>query len=86
MQRASATHRGGRLDVNAAAAAKPKGRNTLGSLPELREQWIDKISDLVGAVPPKLPPWRLINHQIKLIDPEKQINYHLPKCPDALKE
>ena len=74
------------MDVNAAATAKPRGRDTLGSIPELRERWIDKISDLVGGVPPKLPPWRLINHQIKLIAPDKRINYHLPKCPDALKE
>ena len=64
----------------------PKVRNTLGTLPELREPWIDKISDLVGGVPPKLPPWRLINHQINLIDPNKWINYHLLKCLDALKE
>ena len=78
---------GGRLDINAAAAGvMPKVRNTLGTLPELREQWIDKISDLVGGVPPKLPPWRLINHQINLIDHDKWINYHLLKCPDALKE
>ena len=35
---------------------------------------------------PKLPLWWLINHEINLIDPNKQINYHLPKCPDALKE
>ena len=28
----------------------------------------------------------VINHQIKLINPDKQINYHLPKGPDALKE
>ena len=55
-------------------------------LPELRERWIDKISDLVGGVPPKLPSWRLINHQINLIDPDKRINYHFLKCPDALKE
>ena len=58
---------GGRPDINAAAAAKPKGRNTLGLLPELREQWIDKISDLFGGVPSKLPPWRLINHQITAV-------------------
>ena len=77
---------GGRLDVNAAAAVMPKVRNTLGMLPELRERWIDKISDLVGGVPPKLPPWRLINHQINLINPDQWINYHLPKCPDTLKE
>ena len=74
------------MDVNAAAAAKPRGRDALGSIPELRERWIDKISDLVGGMPPKLPPWQLINHQIKLIAPDKQINYCLPKCPDALKE
>ena len=55
-------------------------------LPELREQWIDKISDLVWGVPPKLPPWQLSNHPINLIDPDKRITYHLPKCLDALKE
>ena len=53
--------------------------------PELREQWMDKIVDLVGGVPAKLPPFREVNHKIKLIDPGKQIIYHLPKCPDALK-
>ena len=74
------------MDVNAAATAKPRGRDTLGLIPELRERWIDKISDLVGGVPPKLPPWQSINHQIKLIAPDKRINYRLPKCPDALKE
>ena len=77
---------GGRLDVNAAAAVTPKVRNTLGTLSELRERWIDKISDLVRGVPPKLPPWQLINHQINLLDTNKQINYHFLKCPDALKE
>ena len=78
--------RGGMQDVNTAAAVTPKVRNTLGSFPELREQWIDKISDLVRGVPPKLPPWQLINHQINLINPTKWINYHLLKCPDAVKE
>ena len=28
----------------------------------------------------------MINHQINLIDPNKRSNYHLLKCPDALKE
>ena len=41
---------------------------------------------LFRGVPPKLPPWQLINHQINLIDPDKWINYRLPKCLDALKE
>jgi len=61
----------GQLDINAAAAALPGGRNTLGSLSKLRERWINKIFDLVEGVPPKLPPWRLINHQINLINPHK---------------
>ena len=73
-------------EINAAAAALPKGRNTLSSLSEIREQWINTISDLVEGIPPQLPQWRMINHQINLIDPEKQSNYHLPKYPDALKE
>ena len=45
---------------------------------------MDKIADLVGGVPTKLPPFREVNHEIKLIDPGKQIIYHLPKCPDML--
>jgi len=28
----------------------------------------------------------MINHQINLVDPNKQINYCLAKCPNALKE
>ena len=46
---------------------------------------MDKIADLVGGKPAKLPPFREVNHEIKLIDPGTQIIYRLPKCPDALK-
>ena len=46
---------------------------------------MDKIADLVGGVPPKLPPFREVNHKNNLIDPGKQIAYRLPKFPDALK-
>ena len=51
----------------------------------VRERWMDKIADLVGGVPAKLLPFREVNHEIKLIDPGKQIIYHLPKCPNVLK-
>ena len=54
--------------------------------PSLRAQWMDQITDLVSGVPPKVPPLRQINHKINLVDPDKRINYRLPKCPDALKE
>ena len=40
-------------------------------LPELRERWMNKIADLVGGVPVKLPPFREVNHEIKLINPGK---------------
>ena len=39
--------------------------------PELRKRWMDKIADLVGGIPVKLPPFREVNHEIKLIDPGK---------------
>ena len=47
---------------------------------------MDQITDLVSGVLPKVPPFRQINHEINLVDPNKRINYRLPKCPDALKE
>ena len=46
---------------------------------------MDKITDLVNGIPPKIPPFMMINHEINLIDLNKPINYHLPKCPDTLK-
>ena len=55
-------------DINAAAAALPMGRNTLSSLSESREQWINKISNLVEGVLPKLPPWRMINHHVMITE------------------
>ena len=27
-------------------------------------------------------PFREVNHEINLVDPDKQINYRLPKCPE----
>ena len=54
-------------------------------LPVIREQWMDKIADLVGGLPPNLPPFQEVNHEINPIDPGKRIVYCLPKCPDALK-
>ena len=46
---------------------------------------MNKIADLVGGIPVKLPLFREVNHEIKLIDPGKRIIYRLPKCPDMLK-
>ncbi|KAJ6622483.1 hypothetical protein B0H10DRAFT_2014028 [Mycena sp. CBHHK59/15] len=39
----------------------------------------------MGPIPLRLPPLREINHQINLIDEEALYNYHMPRCPDALR-
>ena len=52
----------------------------------LHDRWMDKITDLDSGVPPKVLLFCIVNHKINLIDPDKQINYRLPKCPDTLKE
>ena len=54
--------------------------------PSLQAQRMDWITDLISGVPPKVPLFHQINHEINLVDPNKWINYQLPKCPDALKE
>ena len=48
---------------------------TTEGLSALRESWMDKIVDLISGIPPKVPPFRMINHQINLIDPNQQIHY-----------
>ena len=44
---------------------------------------MDKIVDLVSGVPPKVPPFRMINHQINLIDrsvtDSQSVQIHLRK-------
>ncbi|KIJ29917.1 hypothetical protein M422DRAFT_94802, partial [Sphaerobolus stellatus SS14] len=51
----------------------------------LRSQWKEKYSDLFSNIPLELPPMREVNHRIKLIDSDKQFNYRLPKCLEALR-
>ena len=71
---------------NPTAVVFCSNKSTPLDYPSLRAQWMDKITNLISGVPPKVPPFHQINHEINLIDPNKQINYQLPKCPDALKE
>src|SRR5215470_14011201 len=44
-----------------------------------------KCADL-SIIPLSLPPFREINHEIKLIDADKRFKYRLPKCPEILKD
>ena len=53
---------------------------------KLRADWEIKATDIITGAPAKLPPFQEVNHKIPLIDEEKVYNYHLPRCPDAMKE
>ncbi|KIJ31037.1 hypothetical protein M422DRAFT_135436, partial [Sphaerobolus stellatus SS14] len=58
---------------------------TKDNFSHLRSQWKEEYADLFGDIPLELPPMHEVNHRIKLIDPDKQVNYRLPKCPEALR-
>jgi hypothetical protein len=51
-------------------------------IPCLRDQWKEKYADLFGSIPLELPPFREVNHEINLVDPDKRIHDCLPKCPE----
>lgn len=38
------------------------------------------------GAPDNLPPFREVNHEIHLIDPDKRYTYFLPQCPHSLRE
>ncbi|KAJ7801034.1 hypothetical protein B0H13DRAFT_2390173 [Mycena leptocephala] len=51
----------------------------------LRQQWFLACEDPMGPIPLHLPPLREINHEINLVDEGAVYNYHMPRCPDALR-
>ncbi len=63
----------------------PKARADEKRIEKIRAQLISEYDDLLQPVPPKLPPFRVVNHTIPLIDEHKRYVYRLPKCPEALK-
>ncbi|KIJ50631.1 hypothetical protein M422DRAFT_159536 [Sphaerobolus stellatus SS14] len=64
--------------------ASEEAKLTKNDFSHLCTQWEENYADLFGEIPLELPPMHEVNHRIKLIDPNKQFNYHLPKCPEAL--
>ncbi len=54
-------------------------------IPRLCQGWHDEFEDLLQGVPEEMPPFRVVNHEIPLIDAEKKYQYHLPRCPNLLK-
>ena len=55
---------------------------TDNDIPQLRNKWREKYAAIFGSIPLELPPFREVNYEINLVDPDKRINYRLPKCPE----
>ncbi len=52
----------------------------------LRQRWYDEFQEILQGTKEELPPLREVNHEINLIDSNRQYTYHLPRCPVALRE
>ena len=63
---------------NRAQENRTKNKYSPSDIPRLREQWFDKTSDLTGPIPLELPPFREVNHWIRLMDENIRYNYHMP--------
>src|ERR1700720_3289703 len=68
------------MDANLNALMKDEEQ-----LPDLRKNWVKSAKDILLGAPSHLSPLREVNHKIPILDEEKQYNYYLPWCPDALK-
>ena len=68
------------MDANLNALTKDEEQ-----LPDLSKNWVESAKDILSGAPSHLPPLREMNHKIPIINEEKQYNYYLPRCPDALK-
>ncbi|KAK0211841.1 hypothetical protein IW262DRAFT_1233706, partial [Armillaria fumosa] len=51
----------------------------------LRQHWYEEYEELLQGVPEGMPPWRIVNHEIPLVDNNARYHYHLPRCPNALR-
>ena len=52
----------------------------------LREHWRNDYANIMDGVQEALPLWREVNHKIHLIDESKRYHYHLPRCPNSLRD
>ena len=70
---------------------KGKGKDSKNSPTQdeytpLHTRWRDEYSDILDGTRDTLPPWREVNHEIHLIDENKRYHYHLPRCPNSLRD
>jgi hypothetical protein len=56
------------------------------NIPQLREQWLSSQADILCGPPLKIPPLQEVNHCILLIDENKWYSYHMPTCPEILRQ
>ena len=40
-------------------------------IPHLRDKWRESYAAIFGSIPLELPPFREVNHEINLVDPNK---------------
>jgi hypothetical protein len=52
---------------------------------KFQESWLTEFSDIFGPVPEVLPPFREVNHEINLIDPNKKLSPRTPRCAEVLR-
>src|SRR6202035_4978583 len=69
------------LRVAQDSGSRVEKKLTDADIPRLRAQWYESNKDIMSGVPEKLPPFREVNHHIKLVDDNKKYHYYLP--PDA---
>ena len=67
---------------------KNLNKYTCSDIPQLCEEIPEKYSDLLGSLPLKLPPLKLlpfceVSHEIPLINKSKQLKHRLPRCPEV---
>lgn len=55
-------------------------------LQKLRDKWFNDCEDILRKPPDGLPPWRVVNHRIPIIDDKKEYKYYKPQCPDAVRD
>jgi hypothetical protein len=84
-----------KLDINEVLRAvteahakevKQMGTLTEDDIPELQAKWLRSCQDIMNGVLEELPPMCGVNHHIPLIDENKRYHYHLPRCPDSIRE
>lgn len=74
------------IDLTGKSKAEEEPQPPKDEFTHLRDHWRHDYADIMNGTKEELPPWREVNHEIHLIDPNKQYHYYLPRCPNSLRE